>query len=244
MALHQFLAGRFSREFVKSSFWQSDMLKGHILLKHLPICSQLSFESATIIGEYFSLRKKDFVDLLGDPGKIHRSEILGYLKNLWDKKMNDFGHDPKDFSDLLMESERARILTSLTISTKNIENNPDSVWDTYLTKGDKKIPVLPFVSYLSDTVLLEGFGGGLYYPDFVRKLWHKSYDILPDNISVNEAVKYGVLSPSEKQIVMEPKPLKERQIQLLFIVKDYVSKYFPDHLELFSGFPFINEHAN
>lgn len=106
MALHQFLAGRFSREFIKLSFWQSDMLKGHILLKHLPICSQLLFESAAIIGEYFSPKKDTFVDLLEEPGKIHRPEILSGLKELWDKKLCDFGREPKDFSDLLMESSQ------------------------------------------------------------------------------------------------------------------------------------------
>jgi hypothetical protein len=234
MALHQFLAGRFSREFIKISFWQADMLKGHILFKHLPICSQLSFESAAIIGEYFSPRKETFVDLLGEPGKIHRSEILDGLKELWDRKIHEFGRDPKDFSDLLMESERTRILTGFGHSVEAIKNNPDLVWDTYLTEGDKKIPVTSFAPYLSDVVILEGFGGGLNCPELVRKLWHNSYEILPEEANVSWMVKYGALSPREKQTVMEPKPLKERQIQLLAIVREYVSKHFPDHLGLFS----------
>jgi hypothetical protein len=234
MAVQQFLAGRFSREFIKVSFWQSDMLKGHILLKHLPICSQLSFESAAIIGEYFSLKKETFVDLLGDPGKIHHSEILSYLRDLWDKKFREFGREPKDFSDLLMESERTRIMTGFGLSSDAIKNNPDSVWDTYLAEGDKKIPALSFLPYLSDVVLLEGFGGGLHYPEVVRKLWHNSYEIVPDDATVSEMVKYGVLNPREKKTVMEPKPLKERQIQLLALVKEYVVKHFPDHLDLFN----------
>ena len=234
MAVQQFLAGRFSREFIKVSFWQSDMLKGHILLKHLPICSHLSFESAAIIGEYFSPMKETFVDLLGAPGKIHRSEILSYLKDLWDKRFREFGRDPKDFSDLLMEYERTRILTGFGHSMDAIENSSDPVWDAYLAQGDKKIPVMSFLPYLSDIVLLEGFGGGLHYPELVRKLWHNSYEIVPDEATVSKWVKYGVLSPTEKQTVMEPKPLKERQIQLLAIVREYVSKHSPDHLELFS----------
>jgi hypothetical protein len=210
------------------------MLKGYILLKHLPICTQLSFESAAILGEYFSLKKETFVDLLGDPGKINRSEILGCLKDIWDKKFREFGREPKDFSDFLMASERTRILSSFGLSSDVIKNNPDAVWNTYLAKGDKKIPVMSFLPYLSDVVLLEGFGGGLYYPELVRKLWHNSYEILPEYTTVNWAVKYGVLSQKEKQTVMEPKPLKERQIQLLVIVKEYVSKHYPDHLELFN----------
>jgi len=101
MVIQYFLAGRFSREFIKDSFWQTDKTKGYILLKQLPICSQLSFESAAIIAEYFSPKKETFVDLLGEPGKIHRPEILTYLKDLWDKKLREFGRNPKDFSELL-----------------------------------------------------------------------------------------------------------------------------------------------
>ena len=234
MALHQFLAGRFSKEFIKLSFWQSDMLKGHILLKHSPICSQLSFESAAIIGEYCSSKKEIFVDFFGDPGKIHRSEILSILKKLWDRKLSEFGRDPKDFYDLLMESERTRILTRFGHLTRAIESSPDSVLDSYLAEGNKKIPVTSFLPYLSDTVLLEGFSGGLHYPELVRKLWHNSYEIVPDDATVNDMVKYCVLSPAERKTVTEPKPLKERQIQLLSIVREYVSKHFPDHLGLFS----------
>ena len=140
----------------------------------------------------------------------------------------------KDFSDFLMESERTRILAGFSLSSDAVKNNPDSVWDTYLAEGDKKIPAISFLPYLSDVVLLEGFGGGLHYPELVRKFWHNSYEILPDYITVNEAVKYGVLSQTEKQTVMKPKQLKERQIQLLAIVREYVSKHFPDHLELFN----------
>jgi hypothetical protein len=83
-------------------------------------------------------------------------------------------------------------------------------------------------------VLLEGFSGGLHYPELVRKLWHNSYEIVPDDATVNDMVKYCVLSPAERKTVTEPKPLKERQIQLLSIVREYVSKHFPDHLGLFS----------
>lgn len=127
-----------------------------------------------------------------------------------------------------------RILSGFGLSREAIKNNPDSVWDTYLAEGDKKIPAMSFLPYLSDSVLLEGFGGGLHYPELVRKLWHNSYEIVPDVAFVTEMVKYGVFSLTETQTVMEPKPLKERQIQLLAIVREYVSKHFPDHLELFS----------
>lgn len=234
MALHMFLAGRFSREFVKLPFWQTNTSKGYILLKHLPICSQLSFESAAIIGEYFCSKSDLFVDLLEEPGKIHRSEILNILKELWDKKLDQFGREPKDFSDLLLESERSRILNGFGVSMEAINSNPASIWDTYLAEGNKKIPVLSFVPYLSNTVLLEGFGGGLHYPEVVRKLWHNSHEIVPDNETVSKLVKYGVLSSTEKQTVMQPQPLKARQMELLAIVKEYVSKHFPNHLELFN----------
>jgi hypothetical protein len=231
MAIHHFLAARFSREFVKLPFWRSDMFKGYILFKHLPICSQLSFESAAIIGEYFSSKKETFVDLLG--GRGERREILDILKKLWDKKLREFGRSPKDFSDLLMESERTRILTGFRNSMTSTEKK-HSVWDAYLAEGDTKIPVMSFLPYLSDFVLLEGLAGGLHYPEVVRRLWHKSYEIVPDEATVNEFAKNGLFSPMEKQTVMEPKPLKERQVILLAIVRDYVSKHFPDSLELFS----------
>ena len=233
MALHQFLAGRFSREFIKLSLWQSDMLKGHILFKHSPTCSQSSFESAAVIGEYCSSKKEIFVDLLGDPGKISRSEILGVLKELWDRKLSEFGRDPKDFFDLLMESERTRILARFGDLTRAIKYNPYSVLDTYLAEGNKKIPAISFLPYLSGTVLLEGFGGGLHYPELVRKLWRNSYEIVPDDAAIDYMVKYGVLSPGKRETVMQPKLLKERQTQLLPIVREYVSKHFPEYLELF-----------
>jgi hypothetical protein len=194
----------------------------------------LSFESAAIIGEYFSAKRETFVDLLGEPGKIHRSEILSYLRGLWDKKVRQLGREPKDFSDLLMESERTRILNGFGQSSEAIQRNPVSAWDAYLAEGDRKIPVMSFLPYLSDVVLLEGFGGGLHYPDLIRKLWHDSYEIVPDDVTVSGALRYGVLTPTERQMFMEPMPLKERQRQLLAIVREYVSKHFPDHLELFS----------
>ena len=232
MALHQFLAGRFSREFIKTPFWRSNMLKGYVLLKHSPICSQLSFESAAIIGEYYSPEKEVFVDLLGDPGKIERSGILNSLKELSNSKLSDFGGDPKDFSDLLMKSERTRILTHLGNVKGITEGSGDLVWDAYLKQGNMKIPAISFLSYLSFPVIVEAFGVGLHHPHLVRKLWRNSYEVISDTATVDLWVKYGVLTDVERKAVMEPKPLKERQTQLLPIVREYVSKHFPDHAEL------------
>ena len=93
---------------------------------------------------------------------------------------------------------------------------------------------MSFLPYLSDTVLLEGFSGGLHYPEFVRNLWHSTYEVIPDDATIKDAVRDGVISPTERKTVMEPKPLKERQTQLLSILREYVSKHFPDHLELLS----------
>ena len=232
--IQQFLAGRFSREFIKTSFWKTDKLKGQILLKHSPICSQLSFESAAIIGEYFSDKKDIFVDLLGKPGKIQRSGILHYLTLLWDEKLRKFGRVPKDFSDLMMESEQARILTSFGYSTEAIIEN-DLIDDIYMAEGNKEIPVLPFLKYLADVVILEGLAGGLQDPALIRKLWHNSYEVAPDDADLPFAVKYGVLSEREMKAAMQPKPLQERQLVMSSIVREFVSKHFPDHIgELFN----------
>lgn len=243
MALQQFLAGRFSNEFIKTSFWQSDRLKGYILLKHLPICSQLSFESAAVIAEYFSQNKETFVDLLGEPGKIVRGSIVTLLKDWWDERLREFGRNPKTFSDLLMESERARSLTPLFASDRfrsggyiavsereAIEKKYGSVMEAYLAWGERKIRAMDFLGYLSDSIILEGFGCGLHYPELVRELWHNSYEVAPDEAGINESLKYGVLSPEEARAAMEPKPLKQRQLQLLLIVIEFVWKHFPDHV--------------
>ncbi|HXZ33911.1 MAG TPA: hypothetical protein VEH30_16665 [Terriglobales bacterium] len=229
MALQYFLAGRFSGEFIRTSFWQTDRLKGHILLKHLPICSQLSFESAAIIAEYFSENKEAFVDLLGEPGKIVRGAIVANLKDMWDQRLREFGRDPRNFSDLLMESERAKIMTGL-FTREAIEKNYSSVMEAYLAQGEMKIPVQYFLGYLSDGIILEGFGCGLHYPELVRELWHNSYEVAPDKALINESLKYGVLSPEEARAAMEPKPLHQRQIQLLSSVREWVQKHFPGHV--------------
>jgi hypothetical protein len=228
--LQTFLAGRFGREFVKTSFWKPNKLKGHILLKHLPICSQMSFESAAIIGDYFSARKEIFVDLLGEPGKINRSAILDFLKRLWDEKVEKFGREPKNFHDFVMESEQARILTGFGYSIEALKDSPDLISDIYMTEGNKEIPVVPFLQYLSRYVILEGFAGGLHDPALVKKLWHNSYEVIRDDAEVARMVKHGVLSQSEAKAVKKPIVLRERQTQMSGIVREFVSKHFPDHM--------------
>jgi len=232
MAIHQFLAGRFSSEFIKPSIWQKDLLKGNILLKHMPICSQLSFESAAIIGVYFAPNKEIFVDILGDPGRVNRTELLAYLKQLWENKINEFGRPPKDFSDLLMVSERIRILKGFNKQIYNMQENPDAVWDVFHDKGDMKIPAISFLPYLSDVVILEAFGCGLYEPELVEQLWQNSYETPPSDETINWAVKYNVLRQDEMESVMQPKPLKQRQTELVAIVQEYVQKHYPDQLVL------------
>jgi hypothetical protein len=232
MGLHLFLAGRFSREFVRTSFWQKDPLKGHFVLNDLPICSQLSFESAAIIAEYFSARKDAFVDLLSQPGDLRRTENLNYLRTLWDSKLREFRESPKNFSELLMDSERGRILSYFGIPMDAIKDNPDIVSNTYLEDRDRKVPVADFLPYLADKVILEAFGGGLHYPELIRTLWHNSYEVVPQEAEVSQMIKLGVLSPREGKNVLVPKPLKERQMQLIVSVGEYISRHFPDHLNL------------
>src|ERR1700740_1673812 len=99
-----------------------------------------------------------------------------------------------------------------------------------MAEGNKEILVVPFLKYLADVVILEGFAGGLHDPALIKTLWHNSYEVVPDDAKVAWMVELGVLSRSESKVVMKPNPLKERQMVMSIIVRKYVSKHFPDHL--------------